>query len=421
MKPTARCLSLQLPLLLLGVLSGCELVPLEKAAFSAFWRYHAGQDAIWKASSLHSSHLKPLTGANPILSLRPSPVRGVSETAAADRAESFFVASSSPHTPGVATREATEAAAGATLPFTAGLFDSALPPQSDNPPRVDRTFCREDIIPFGNCFPTQEPTCVRQAQGSDGLFRAVGLEGPVSFFDGRTQLHPSLAGASDDAFLIDFHGPIQLGAVEIAESALSAAKRFASTRELKSSRRHRLCQKGVGMRDQTVGDGRDVRSKVRSFSSHPEAASQCSNLVVGSTDLEALLKEHRFRKPPYWLVERVAYALRRLRPSSFGFLVAQMLEALCRVVEAERKLGMTIDDFVAHRMQTYTQKLRRMSPLEHALHLTKGHPRAFKDVLKFRRGFPVFPWGLSEDPEATRCFMREKLLVEEEALTQVTF
>lgn len=319
---------------------------------------------------------------------------------------------------------ATNANAEDAFPAPAPSFvDTALPPQSDKPPAIDSSFCRADFACGAPDISAQGGGAAAplwQPHGSEGLLKTVPSEGPVSFFDSRTDLHPSLTGASDDAFFVDFYGPLHHGAAEIAQTCLAAAKRFLRARELKG-RRSQAAQQVVEQPALKESEKHKRNPQSHRAGLHPKAMPQSAGLpIVGSTDLPALLAQERFATPPYWLAERVAYALRRLRPSSFGFLVAQMLEALCRISEAEAKLGTTIDEFVSSRMQTYLRDTERMTPTEYAVHLTNGSPRAFNDVFKFRRGFPVFPWGLSTDSRATRSFMAQQLQVTEDALTQVT-
>ncbi|KAL8270787.1 hypothetical protein Esti_005261 [Eimeria stiedai] len=307
--------------------------------------------------------------------------------------------------------------------FTKDLPDTALPPTTSNPPLVDLNLCREDFASLINYQPSEKasapasppaaaPAAAAAAaaaaagdgggidgggstwgrvEGSD-VWRVVPSEGPLGYFDERREMHPSLTGASGDAFFIDFYGPLQLSSVEVAASALSAAKRFVRTLELRGVRR---------ARSQNTGH-------------------VATGPVVKSVDIRNLLKQDRFQKPPHWLVQRVAYSLQRLRPTSFGFLVAQMLEALIQIAHAEERAACTLDDFVSRRMQTYLRRIKLMDSNAHALHLTRGGPRCFNDVLKFKRGFPVFPWGLSSNPQTTRCFMKQ-LNVDEKTLTQHFF
>lgn len=358
---------------------------------------------------LHNASLIPSTNS----CSRPASEGHFSETAHCGSR----VGSSTAAAAAAEAKAASTAAAFAIPPAMAGLGDAPLPPQSTTAPLVDPYLCSDDFLPSRAHPPSGGAASHWLAQGTTGLFRAVPWEGPVSFFDGRKELHPSLAGASDDAFFIDFYGPIQLGAAEVAQSALSAAKRFVRARELNCRRFRRTEQKVSGGRKYPESCAEEQE---QSRLDHCNDQERCTNLHVSSIDLFAILKQERFIKPPYWLVERVAYALRYVRPPSFGFLVAQMLQALCTVAEVERKLGITIDDFASLRMQTYIRKLRQMKPAQHAMHLTKGSPRAFNDVLKFRRGFPVFPWGLSVDHQTTYKFMQQNLQVTEETLTQVT-
>lgn len=327
--------------------------------------------------------------------------------------------------PASAPASATKAApttANAGVSFSPGLIDTALPPQSGTAPLIDMAFCKDDFVPSAAGVSASADSPFWHPQGADGLSTAVPSEGPVTFFDSRTELDPSLTGASDDAFFINFFGPLQYGAAEVAHATLAAAKRFIRTRELKY-RRSQSSQQHIELHEPAQKYSEDNENKLeRQYGGlHSKAEPQSTGLLVGSTDLSVTVAQKRFSTPPYWFVERVAYALRRLRPSSFGFLVAQMLEALCRISEAERKLGITIDSFVSHRMQTYLRKIRHMSPAEHAIHLTQGNSRVFNDVLKFRRGYPVFPWGLSVDPRITHSFMRQQLQVDEETLTQHFF
>lgn len=298
--------------------------------------------------------------------------------------------------------------------FSAGIEDTSLPPQSTDPPLVDRGLCRSDLIRGGAGAPHEEAGRQWQPLGGDGLLRTVPSEGPVSYFDARENVHPSLIGASDDAFFFDFYGPLQLGVVEVAQSALSAAKRFLRTAKLKD--RSLLGCKGSSAHPPYVNK---LQKGIPRCS--PVQRQDAANAVVGSVDLSALLEEKRFSRPPYWLSERVAYILRYLRPPTFGFLVAQMLQAICRVAAAEAKLGVRLDEYAARRMQTYVRRARQRSPEEHLMQLTKGTSWEFKDALKFLRGFPLFPWGLPVDPQATRSFMQQQLRVTEKALTQYFF
>lgn len=311
--------------------------------------------------------------------------------------------------PGAA--DASAALSSPVTSFSAGIDDTSLPPQSSDPPLVDRALCRGDLLRGSADGRPQEGGSPWQPLGG-GLLRTVPPEGPVSYFDGREEMHPSLVGASDDAFFFDFYGPLQLGALEVAQTALSAAKRFVRTRTFRDHLDTPTALSApANVHKLQKGKPRGSLSVQRQ---------DAANVFVGSTNLSALLEEERFLKAPHWLSERVAYILRYLRPPSFGFLVAQMLHAICRVAETERKLGVSLDEYAACRMQTYVQKTQQKSPEEHFVHFSaKGDPWQFKDVLKFRRGFPLFPWGLPKNPQATRSFLQQQLQVTEEVLTQV--
>ncbi|KAL8425774.1 hypothetical protein Efla_004126 [Eimeria flavescens] len=320
------------------------------------------------------------------------------------------------------------AGSGGPVGFTCGLPDSALPPETDSPPLVDLSLCRADFVSsMSPQLPPQQPACssLHAANGSSDVVRVVPAEGPLAFFDSRKELHPSLTGASGDAYFINLYGPLQLGAAEVAQSALAAAKRCVRTLELRGLRRPQqhtpaaaaAAAAGEGGEHQQGGleqaeyMGKGLEGAVRSVG---------GELLVGSLNLSALLREDRFKRAPYWLVERVAHSLKRQGPPSFGFLVAQLLAALCSIAATERQLGCTLDSYVARRMQTFRRQQQQMDKAAHALLLTSGSPRAFNDVLKFRRGFPIFPWGMPDERKVTFSFM-QRLGVEEEALTQHFF
>ncbi|XP_026193641.1 uncharacterized protein LOC34622431 [Cyclospora cayetanensis] len=293
--------------------------------------------------------------------------------------------------------------------FSPGLPDSVLPPQTMSPPQVDPQLMAPHSVPSVGTAPCAAPeasaaSCAaagerwealsRDADGA--LQRVVGSSGPLSLFDSGTELHPTLRGGSDDFYYINFHGALQLSAVEVAATALAAAKRFVGAQELRRKR------------------GRGALEA--------EAADTRHSMIVEAVNVSRLLRQSRFASPPYWLRERVAFLLRRgSPPTSFGFIVGSLLQCLVAVGAAEEQLGVTLDAFAARRLKKYQESVAEMNAAQQALLLTDGSPGNLRDTLKFRRGFPLFPWGLPADSQSTLAFIKEKLKTDERSLTQHFF
>ncbi|OEH73613.1 transmembrane protein [Cyclospora cayetanensis] len=322
--------------------------------------------------------------------------------------------------------------------FSPGLPDSVLPPQTMSPPQVDPQLMAPHSVPSVGTAPCAAPeasaaSCAaagerwealsRDADGA--LQRVVGSSGPLSLFDSGTELHPTLRGGSDDFYYINFHGALQLSAVEVAATALAAAKRFVGAQELRRKRGSWLAPEGDARTAgahaaQDCSHAARRRGILRGGALEAEAADTRHSMIVEAVNVSRLLRQSRFASPPYWLRERVAFLLRRgSPPTSFGFIVGSLLQCLVAVGAAEEQLGVTLDAFAARRLKKYQESVAEMNAAQQALLLTDGSPGNLRDTLKFRRGFPLFPWGLPADSQSTLAFIKEKLKTDERSLTQV--
>lgn len=320
-----------------------------------------------------------------------TPPRETVATAVA-AAAAAAAASAGPPRPNVAESVAPEAAAaGGTVPFSAGLPDIVLPPTSSVAPLIDLELCSDSFLSLLGPNLQHQQQQHWQQQQEQGLSRAAPPGGAISFFDDREQMHPALSGASDDAYFIALHGPLLLSHTETAYTALSAAKRFL---EYKRVQKRRMQQQ------QEEHQKQQQQQDVTEY-------------------LHELLQQERFDQAPYWFRERVGYMLKFCDPPSYGWLVAQALQCLYSVSAAEQQLGCTLDQYAVAREASYIRKAAAMDPAQRALQLTSGQPRSLKDSLKFKRGFPVFPWAVCTHRNETRRFIEDTLKTTEERLTQV--